>query len=248
MSPHDYISSYSLIRPQRLFLRMRQQPINTRTSTNNERDRRAIDPPPIVQIQLQNATPAETLQFLQSPNYFMCANLAHPYNDDEIYTPNHNALCGQTVSSMYRLKDIDNLDGGFFILGDLSVKVQGQFRLKLTLFEITSSGATNIQSIFTDIFTVYSPKQFPGPLESTFLSRSFSDQGARIRIRKEHQTRKRKASFTSVESNSPVSPPPSTIEVPTIKKPCMLPSLSQIFAEEQVDAAVTMMQLRHHPW
>lgn len=85
----------------------------------------------------------------------MCANLAHPYNDDEIYTPNHNALCGQTVSSMYRLKDIDNLgmytasllhhmlimltiDGGFFILGDLSVKVQGQFRLKLTLFEITS--------------------------------------------------------------------------------------------------------------
>ena len=87
----------------------------------------------------------------------MCANLAHPYNDDEIYTPNHNALCGQTVSSMYRLKDIDNMgtyiaslfrimhhmliiltiDGGFFILGDLSVKVQGQFRLKLTLFEIT---------------------------------------------------------------------------------------------------------------
>lgn len=48
-------------------------------------------------------------QFLQSPNYFMCANLAHPYNDDEIYTPNHNALCGQTVSSMYRLKDIDNM-------------------------------------------------------------------------------------------------------------------------------------------
>lgn len=38
----------------------------------------------------------------------MCANLAHPINDDEIYTPTHNALSGQTVSSMYKLKDIDN--------------------------------------------------------------------------------------------------------------------------------------------
>ena len=38
----------------------------------------------------------------------MCANLAHPTDDDEIYTPNHNALSGQTVSSMYKLKDIDN--------------------------------------------------------------------------------------------------------------------------------------------
>lgn len=38
----------------------------------------------------------------------MCANLAHPINDEEIYTPTHNALSGQTVSSMYKLKDIDN--------------------------------------------------------------------------------------------------------------------------------------------
>lgn len=29
-------------------------------------------------------------------------------DDDEIYTPTHNALSGQTVSSMYKLKDIDN--------------------------------------------------------------------------------------------------------------------------------------------
>ncbi|KAI9270779.1 velvet factor [Phascolomyces articulosus] len=125
--------------------------------------------------------------FLQNPYYFVCANLAHPTNDDEIYTPNHNALSGQTVSSMYKLKDIDNNDGGFFVLGDLSVKVEGHFRLKLTLFEITLNGAVSLKSIFTDVFTVYSAKSFPGVLDSTFLSRSFSDQGARIRIRKEHR-------------------------------------------------------------
>ncbi|KAI8373872.1 hypothetical protein BD560DRAFT_393816 [Blakeslea trispora] len=35
------------------------------------------------------------------------------------------------------------------------------------------------------MFQVYSPKSFPGMSESTFLTRSFSDQGVRIRIRKE---------------------------------------------------------------
>lgn len=43
----------------------------------------------------------------------MCANLAHPIDDEEIYTPTHNALSGQTVSSMYKLKDIDN-HGNYF--------------------------------------------------------------------------------------------------------------------------------------
>ncbi|GAA5812341.1 hypothetical protein MFLAVUS_005792 [Mucor flavus] len=40
-------------------------------------------------------------------------------------------------------------------------------------------------SIVSNIFQVYSPKSFPGMSESTFLTRSFSDQGVRIRIRKE---------------------------------------------------------------
>ncbi|KAI8379497.1 velvet factor-domain-containing protein [Radiomyces spectabilis] len=119
----------------------------------------------------------------------MCANLAHPTNDDEIYTPNHNALSGQTVSSMYRLKDVDNHDGGFFIFGDLSVKVEGRFRLKFSVFEITHTGAVCLESLFSEPFIVYSARAFPGVLESTFLSRSFSDQGARIRIRKENRNR-----------------------------------------------------------
>jgi hypothetical protein len=28
------------------------------------------------------------------------------------------------------------LDGGFFVFGDLSVKIEGDFRLKFTLFEM----------------------------------------------------------------------------------------------------------------
>ncbi|GAA5796598.1 hypothetical protein HPULCUR_001971 [Helicostylum pulchrum] len=204
-------SSFSLVN--------RQQPIHARISTNNERDRRPIDPPPIVQIRLNNATPQQTDSFHQNSYFYMCANLAHPIDDDEIYTPTHNALSGQTVSSMYKLKDIDNHDGAFFIFGDLSVKVEGNFRLKLSLFEITSTGAVCLKHLFTSPFTVYPTKKFPGMLDSTFLSRSFSDQGARIRIRKENRAqtpiacRKRKLEIQTEpyllapRQTSPIAPP-----------------------------------------
>lgn len=39
----------------------------------------------------------------------------------------------------------------------------------------------------SDTFTVFIPKHFPGPVEATFLSRTFSDQGVKMRIRKEHR-------------------------------------------------------------
>lgn len=82
----------------------------------------------------------------------------------------------------------NEIDGAFFIFGDVSVKVEGNFRLKLSLFEITSTGAVCLNKhVFTSPFTVYPTKKFPGMLDSTFLSRSFSDQGARIRIRKDNR-------------------------------------------------------------
>ncbi|KAI8974450.1 velvet factor-domain-containing protein [Pilobolus umbonatus] len=185
----------------------RQQPIHSRVSTNNERDRRPIDPPPIIQIKLNNATPQQINNFHQNAYYFMCANLAHSMDNNEIYTPTHYALSGQTVSSMYKLKDIDNHDGAFFIFGDLSVKIEGTFRLKLSLFEITMTGAVCIDHLFTSPFQVYTTRKFPGMLDSTFLSRAFSDQGARIRLRKENRaqmtsnSRKRKLSILTNSNN-----------------------------------------------
>lgn len=45
----------------------------------------------------------------------------------------------------------------------------------------------NRKTILSDAFTVFIPKQYPGPVEATFLSRTFSDQGVKMRIRKEHR-------------------------------------------------------------
>ncbi|GAA5807055.1 hypothetical protein MFLAVUS_000405 [Mucor flavus] len=200
---YEYISTYSnviqQIVPDRFVLKIRQQPIQTRLSTTNERDRRPLDPPPIVQIELDHSTPQETQDFLQNPYLFMCVSLIHPTTHEEILNPAHNTLSGQSSSSMYKLKDINNHDGGFFVFGDVSVKLEGQFRLKFSMFEISKLGATNLKSIYSNVFQVFASKSFPGMLESTFLSRSFSDQGVRIRIRKEHRvqmtgSRKRKLS------------------------------------------------------
>ncbi|THC88794.1 hypothetical protein EYZ11_011761 [Aspergillus tanneri] len=107
---------------------------------------------------------------------------------EKVPVPPSTALTGTLVSSLHRLKDVDNSDGGFFVFGDLSVKIEGEFRLKFTLFEMRRDAVHYLKSIVSDRFVVSPPKSFPGMAESTFLSRSFADQGVKLRIRKEPRT------------------------------------------------------------
>jgi len=103
-----------------------------------------------------------------------------------------STLAGTLVSSLHRLKDTDNIDGAFFVFGDLSVKHEGRFRLQFTLYEMRRDECAYIKSISSQSFQVHSTKTFPGMAESTFLTRSFSDQGVRLRLRKEPRTLLRK--------------------------------------------------------
>src|SRR4051812_37016057 len=103
-----------------------------------------------------------------------------------------STLAGTLVSSLHRLKDTDNFDGAFFVFGDLSVKHEGRFRLQFTLYEMRQNQCAYIRSITSQSFLVHSTKNFPGMSESTFLTRSFSDQGVRLRLRKEPRTLLRK--------------------------------------------------------
>ncbi|KAL0082107.1 velvet factor-domain-containing protein [Phycomyces blakesleeanus] len=173
---------------------MRQEPQRAKMSVINERDRRPIEPPPILQLNWLNCSTEETKKYLQSPFYFMVANLMKA-NDTTKALDSHEYLSGSTVSSLYRLRDVDNTDGGFFVFGDLAVKKDGYYRLQFNLFEIMDGTVQNRKTMLSEVFVVHLPKKFPGAIEATFLSRTFSDQGVKMRIRKEHrlQTRKRKA-------------------------------------------------------
>ena len=82
--------------------------------------------------------------------------LAAAHQGDDLDTATQSALAGTLVSSLHRLKDVDNtgkqkfnihldpdtqksLDGGFFVFPDLSVKIEGDFRLRFSLFEMGRS-------------------------------------------------------------------------------------------------------------
>ncbi|KAI9308022.1 velvet factor-domain-containing protein [Cunninghamella echinulata] len=197
---YRFISSSLTELPSRDYnITIRQQPERAKMSIINERDKRPIEPPPILQMKWINCSEEETKKCLQSPFYFVVANLLDVENNDQLLTPTQNYLHGTTVSSLYRLRDIDNKDGGFFVFGDLSVKKDGVFKLQFNLFEIVEGDVQTRYTIISNPFTVFLPKRFPGPLEATFLSRTFSDQGVKMRIRKEHRLqtaipRKRKSS------------------------------------------------------
>ncbi|TPX68300.1 hypothetical protein CcCBS67573_g07217 [Chytriomyces confervae] len=94
-------------------------------------------------------------------------------------------LWGGLAATCTRLKDLDGVFGSFFVFHDLSVRSSGVYRLKFDLFVMNITGAkmTPIASTCSDVFTVYTPKSFPGILETTALSRCFAKQGVSVRQR-----------------------------------------------------------------
>ncbi|KAF9425021.1 hypothetical protein BGZ94_007923 [Podila epigama] len=188
-------------------LTIRQQPQRAKVC-GKERDRRPIDPPPIVQIKLADPSTDRHKDYLQSPYLFMCCNLVRVNDPDgDIVAPAHRALAGTVVSSLNRLKDVDNSDGGFFVFGDMSARIEGHFRLRFTLFEIIEGQVVHVMNTVSDPWTAYSSKTYPGISEATFLSRCFSDQGVRIRIRKDHHLKPKHVSPDTAHSATPHSPP-----------------------------------------
>lgn len=177
-------------------LEVRQQPVYARVAIGKEKDRKPIDPPPIVQLKV-SAKKDPMQNFLQNPYLIMSCQLIRATDDEKDSSgPVSNALLGTIVSSLYSLKDTDNSVGGFFVFGDLSVKCEGTYRLEFTLFELKmpDKWCWFLASVRSEPFTVYAQKYFPGMAESTFLTRSFSDQGVRLRLRKDSRsitTRKR---------------------------------------------------------
>lgn len=55
---------------------------------------------------------------------------------------------------------------------------------------VNTGRAPVLASCFSDVFTVYSAKKFPGVVESTPLSKCFATQGIKIPIRKDAPNRR----------------------------------------------------------
>lgn len=141
----------------------------------------------------------------------MTSSLVPENFDEEAKGPElpSNYLVGSLASSIHRLRDTDNVEGGFFVFGDLSVKQEGRYRLRFSLYERdqTTPSFYFIGELITNVFTVFPAKLFPGMADSTALTRTFSDQGVKVRLRKDSSTmaarkRSRQANDTSANAAS----------------------------------------------
>ncbi|CZT40912.1 uncharacterized protein RSE6_00585 [Rhynchosporium secalis] len=174
---------------------IRQAPEKGKVSVGKEKgNRRPIDPPPMIQLKVSRQIDKHQ-NFLQSPYFFMTASLLSESDKDKLPAaagPGGASLAGTLVSSLHRLKDAEMVDGAFFIFGDLSIKHEGRFRLQFTLYEMRQDECAFVSLVVSNSFPVLSGKNFAGMTESTSLTRHFSEQGVRLRIRKEPRSLLRK--------------------------------------------------------
>ncbi|KAM0754883.1 hypothetical protein T439DRAFT_352854 [Meredithblackwellia eburnea MCA 4105] len=155
-------------------------------------DRRPLDPPPIIRLRIRRpslknkASSSLSDDDFVSPtlthSLFMFASLVGENDENEMYLLDGSRtkhVTGSVVSSLFHLKD-----QSCFVFPDLSVRTEGRWRFKMSMYEIMEDGVHFCSSIMTDTFTVYSSKRFPGMGQSTELSRAFAQQGLRLRIRR----------------------------------------------------------------
>jgi len=185
-----------IINGRKYVLTIRQQPKQSRSSGFSEKvDRRPIDPTPIIQLRVTRLNGMEDCSYIHSPYFFVFATLIYESKGSRhsrSLSGHRHGTAGSAVSSLYRLTDIDNTDGAFFVFPDLSVRTEGYYRLRFSLYECKGSCCQYYYSVLSDSFYVYSAKRFPGMNESTTLSKAFAKQGLKIRIRKESRIKSKR--------------------------------------------------------
>ncbi|CDH55318.1 velvet factor [Lichtheimia corymbifera JMRC:FSU:9682] len=178
-----------------------QQPLHARMCGFGEKDRRPIDPPPIVKLIVQQEQGPVDVQTLQTPFFVLHVTL---WSADRVEERNiisnppkcTRVLMGSLVSSPSLLKDPSGEQGLYFAFPDLSIRTEGRYTLRFSLMKLASSDFQTdaksriIAQVFSDPFTVYSAKKFPGMTESTELSKAFAKQGLKIPIRNDVRARK----------------------------------------------------------
>ncbi|KAI8635528.1 hypothetical protein F5Y19DRAFT_14110 [Xylariaceae sp. FL1651] len=171
-----------------------QQPMHAKAANGKDKDRRPVDPPPILKLEVATDQDPDGV-YKQSPYLIVVAYLEYGPGQDHgpDSMPPANLMSGTMVSSLHRLKDPGDQEGAFFVFGDLTVRREGTYCLRFDLLQMEFGVSSDpdslvtVTSVTSNPFRVYSQKNFPKQQknESTFLTRSFSDQGVRLRVRKD---------------------------------------------------------------
>ncbi|RSL77482.1 hypothetical protein CEP52_017711, partial [Fusarium oligoseptatum] len=179
-------------------LSIRQQPVAARSCGSGERDRRAIDPPPILQLSIEGPGLAEeeSSKLLRYSDYVMSCSIYDQSGTRDLsfmpeeYRQRRRRLMGSVVGTSFVGQDEYGETGCFFCFPDLSCRTPGPFRLKFSLVEVDLAQARQtkhfpiLAEAMSDIFVVYLAKDFPGMQASTPLVKHLKEQGCVITIKK----------------------------------------------------------------
>ncbi|KAJ4409838.1 hypothetical protein N0V91_002313 [Didymella pomorum] len=182
-------------------LRVRQQPVAARACGFGERDRRVIDPPPIIQLLVTDPKTgiAEQEELRYSLNVVHCTlwNADGTSEETALIQPDRRTtrrLMGQLVASPSVAKDEHDNEGCFFCFPDLSCRTHGRYRLRFVLMRIdpmnlhVGGSSPILTEVMSDVFTVYTAKDFPGMRPSSALTRALTRalklQGCNIQVKK----------------------------------------------------------------
>lgn len=130
-----------------------------------------------------------------------------PSNDTNEGFPTPSRLAGTTITSLTHVRN--PLPGKFlFIFNDLSIRQEGQYKLKFRMYEVLSDqGIVRFRTeTISSVITAYSPKNFPGLATSSDLIKEIAQQGHKVRVRKESTlNRRRKRSAFEIPQSLPVT-------------------------------------------
>lgn len=164
-----------------------------------------IDPPPILELKItdRNGLPDQDLTGHLALNVTL---LSPDGKDDETeMLPNNSdvpatkRLMGTTVASPYQAKDDHGVAGTFFVFPDLSCRSPGRYRIRFKLLRVDPLNclpgtpfAGNVASAISDVFSVYTAKDFPGMRASSSLLKALRRQGLNVGVKKGSEARKGK--------------------------------------------------------
>lgn len=201
-----------MVSQMKFSLSMRQQPRAARACGSGERDRRNIDPPPIVQLHVQapGMTKEETKKYLKYEGYVINCWIYDEagVKDMSAMPPEYRyqrRLTGSLVGTPFHGRDEFGNEGCFFPFSDLSVRTLGRYRIKFNLIMLDtgrpgqSTHFPILAETFSGTFDVYTAKEFPGINESSKLVRSLREQGCIISIKKGNDKKKKKAKGVEYE-------------------------------------------------
>lgn len=195
-------------------LSIRQQPAAARACGFGERDRRVIDPPPILELKITDRD-GHPVQDERGMLALSCTLMTEDgqTDDTEVAAPDASTqttrrLMGTLVASPYPAKDERGVAGLFFVFPDLSCRSPGSYRLRFKLIRIDplcmapGVSSPSVASIMTDVFAVYTAKDFPGMRASSALLKALRRQGLNVGVKKGSEARKGKPKAKKESSSS----------------------------------------------